>query len=349
MTSQQPSPRYVTPGIETHQYVECESGEVIENKISPPPGRYVGLDWIRCTGPQGLEIEVEATLDGWAPTAPKETRGAAWFQRGRLWEPGIQLSLGHSAGILQVDVRGSHLRLLDGDARVDLLRCLVDMGLRPTRLDGAIDYIGQDVAICDQAHAGCDAGELCGPRRFSPRHAFTSDGAPLQKLLALGARDSPLCVRIYDKGLEQGGMPPGYWERIETEFKGDKANGLAARLLSGEKLWSDVLFDYVLGAFDFKVVNGRSELVRRPRSDWWAQLIGTGPAVRIASAQQEQSFAKWHHWFRIAVGPRLIEIAQAVGMPVGALAEHLIDGVESGDSGGAVLHGALRQLGGAAG
>ena len=218
------------------------------------------------------------------------------------------------------------------------------LGLKPTRLDGALDFVGLQYQICDKAETSCEANQLCGLRRFSPRHAYTVDQVAIQKLLVLGARDSPVCARIYDKGLEQRGYPEAYWERIEAEFKGDRAIAVAHALIGDPTAAHVALQAHVLGAFDFREANGRTESARRPRVAWWQRVHGDATAVRTAVARKDSSFEKWMGWFRKAVGPRLLEIAEATNLPVGQLLEFLLDGVDPGSRGGPVVTGALQAV-----
>lgn len=127
-TTESPYPRSVTPGIENQ---EGHSG-------LPDPGVYVGLDWIRCTGPGSLLPAVESFLHDRFGGKAMANRGAKWFKNGYSWDPGVMLSWGHKAEIIQVDIQGQRLRLLDGAARIDLLRALMaPESYRTTRTGGS--------------------------------------------------------------------------------------------------------------------------------------------------------------------------------------------------------------------
>jgi|GEM_PF-3351132 len=123
-----------------------------------------------------------------------------------------------------IDVQGQALAGLSGDESIRLLLDLLAFGLKPTRIDLALDFVGQDRELYRHALASCEAGELFGIRKYKITEDQTVSGEPLERTLHLGSRDSPVFVRVYDKGLEQARCAPlGYWERIETEFKKERA------------------------------------------------------------------------------------------------------------------------------
>lgn len=329
MTAEGIYPRSVTPGIENHEW----------GPRLPEPGVYVGVDWIRCTGPEALRPVVDDLLIAEFGEQTKTCRGAQWFKHGTIWEPGVMLSWGHRADICQVDVQGQRLRLLGGSARVALLRRLIDLGLKPTRIDGAMDWMGQEVGVCRDAKASCMRGELCIVRKYRLDDEYTAGGVPTRRQVSLGRRDSPVCARIYDKGLEQGVAPPGWWERLEIEWKANRAMAVCAVLCERGREWMRDLVSLVFGAVDFREVCGRSELARRPRAAWWASLIGGSAPTRPSPTQRDASFERWCLWLRSACGPRLLELARAVDAPPSRVLDWLLAGVEPGSDGGPVVDG----------
>jgi hypothetical protein len=56
-------------------------------------------------------------------------------------------------------------------------------------------------------------------------------------LLKLGKRASAICARIYNKGLEQAVAGPSLWERIEVEFKDDRAPQAALGFVKAKQDW----------------------------------------------------------------------------------------------------------------
>ncbi len=321
-------PRSVTPGIETQ-------GDVSE---IPPEGVSVGLDWMRFTAPDQMREELRDLLETWFPEAkPEQSSGAKYFKHGLAWKPGVLLSWGHSAEVCMVDVQGGRLRLMSGGERIRLFRCLMDKGIAPTRLDGAIDFVDQALDICGHAEASCRSGELCRVRRWSPNNEYESNGIPTRLLLKLGSRESPVCGRIYDKGLEQRAAGLGRWERVEIEWKDDRAATVAHELYHAANKWPATLASLVFGAIDFRESNGRSELARRPRVAWWERVIAGHKTVAVSPAMEAKTFERWHEGLVRSYGRRLLEMADAVGKPVGELVTMLLAGVTPSDNGGALV------------
>jgi DNA relaxase NicK len=238
-----------------------------------------------------------------------------------------------------VDIQGARLKLLPGHKRVEWLRLLLGAGLSPTRIDGALDFVGQGVMLHQHATKSCIDRELCLLRTWGPDDKYTAHGVPKRLHLRLGDRESAVCARIYDKGLEQGCALPGHWERLEVEWKEDRAGQVATTLVSAGDRWPDVLASLIFGALDFRERNGRSELARRPQVKWWADLVQGQETIGVRPEEVDKSFEKWRDWLRVAAGPRILELAEAVGEPVGKLCERLLEGVEPGQKAGPILAG----------
>ncbi|MDX9912888.1 MAG: replication initiation factor domain-containing protein [Phycisphaerales bacterium] len=310
----------------------------------PEPGVEIGLDWIRCTGDEELYEKLKNYLWSWLGPHDRAGRGAMYFREGEWWDPGICLSRGHKDRICMIDVQGARLRTMRADDRVALLRVLLEMGMKATRIDGALDFIGQRLDLHRHALASCRAGELCVARSYGEHDRFSADGTPLRLHLSIGARDSPTCSRIYDKGLEQSVAPPGVWERLEVEWKQHNASVVATNLVTAGDRSRWMLLEFILGAFDFREPNGRSELDRRARSDWWERIVGTVQTARPAPARKDESFEKWLAWLQRCICPRLLEFSQAAHITPEALLTRMLVGVEPSTTGGQLVAGCVEWL-----
>jgi len=196
---------------------------------------------------------------------------------------------------------------------LDLASRIMMMGFRCTRIDLAVDHVMQEFDLYEHALASCRAKELCIMRTYEPDEAFKVDGTPIKKLLKLGQRESEVCARIYDKGLETKLLPVGQWERFEVEIKHARANEVCMALVSAGSKYNIRLWEYVIGSIDFRICNGRSERSRRPRAAWWAEYIGQSIPKRIKPVPKESSLEQWCEWFRTAAGRRLLQIANELG------------------------------------
>jgi len=323
--SQATHPRLVPPGIESHL------AEVEKYARAPDPGVYCGLDWIRMTHHEHKLDETREFLNRWFGRKSKQTRGAIFFSGGEEWEPGVQLSYGHNAGVIMVDIRGARLRTMDADDALKLLFEIARIGFKPTRLDGAIDYVDQNVNLVEQALASCERGELTGLRSFEVSMGHTIAGVPEKRMLRIGKRDSALCARLYDKSLEQKCGPAGQWERLEVEFKDERAVELLRALQDAGSDWVDVLASRTLGAFDFRENTGRREIARRPRVAWWADLVDRCDPEKPQLQRQKPIFARWAIGFRTSYLARARQLAEEVGVPLGVMVEWLAEGVPADD------------------
>lgn len=330
MSAPADEPRVVTPGLETQWWTD---------KSKLEPGIFAGLDWLRCTGPDLLLDRLHSWCRARFGKHDRTTHGAAYFKRGWEWEPGIQISFGHAADVCMIDLRGERLRITPADDSIQILDELTAIGMKPTRIDLAIDWRWQDLGICEAARASCERKELCRLRSFEPRWKRLATGIPTKKLLQLGNRESAVCARIYDKGLEQGIPVPGIWERLEVEFKKDRAESVASTLLEAGADWLERFISLTFGGLDFREHNGRSELDRRPRARWWADLIGASQPIMVRPQEDAASFEQWRHAFQRSYGGRLKQIARALNVKPGVVAEQLLEGVDPTED----RHGLMRE------
>jgi len=305
----------------------------------PPPGIYIGLDWLRFTGPQGFHLpKLEQFLQDLAGTKPEQNKGAAYFTEGKLWKPGILMSWGHRSEVCQVDIQGGRLRLMSGDDRIKLFRTLMEHRIMPTRIDGYIDFVDQGHDLYANSKASCERNELCRLRSYGDNSHRTVGQRPDRLHLNLGRRGSSVCGRIYDKGLEtKTTKTAGQWERLEIEWKGDRVREVALRLYEAGVEWATMLTALVFGAVDFREVTGQTQLKRRPRCEWWEHAVARHGEVVTSPASKSPDLARWAEAFRVTYGRRLLEMSVAVGRPVDEVLAWLLTGLEPSDNGGLLV------------
>ncbi len=332
-------PRSVTPGIENHS----------EHTQLPPPGVYVGLDWLRFTGFEDLYRDrLQHLLQEFAGTTPDRNKGAAYFTDGMLWKPGILMSWGHRSKVCQVDIQGGRLRLMNGDERAELFRAIGRMGMKPTRIDGCIDFVDQGQELYVNARASCERDELCRLRSYGDNSRRTVGQRPDRLHLNLGRRDSPVCGRIYDKGLEtKTTETAGRWERLEIEWKGDRVQEVGRQLYGADAEWAAMLTALVFGAVDFREVTGQTKLDRRPRCQWWEGVVARHDEVVTSPASKSPDLARWIEAFRVTYGRRIMEFAAAVRRPSEEVFEWLVYGLQPSDNGGLLVKEFTRVYGAA--
>lgn len=313
-------PRSVTPGIENQP--------ITENRVQvPPAGISSRPDWIRLVGLQSqLTWLMNHLCKAYGECVPHS--GAKFFRAGALWHPGILLSWGHKSEIIMIDLQGSRLACTPVEEFMKLTFDILRRGFRCTRIDLAVDHVELDIALHRHALCSCKAGELCKLRTYSDDSEFKADGTPLRYLLKLGKRTSPICARIYDKGLETKTLPAGQWERFEVEFKDERANEVCMALAdAGDKL-HELLWGYVIGAVEFRIVNGRSELARRPFVKWWQKYVGQSTPILCPPSPKPSSFDTWWEWARTGFAARFLQFSEILDVSPESLLTALIDGLK---------------------
>lgn len=230
-----------------------------------------------------------------------------------------------------LDLHGDLLSRINGHEGMDLLRAMWNSGWKITRVDGAIDFVGQNRSIVDNVRASCLAKQLCRMRHYKEGFAGQSIHDMSEKCMNVGRRRAEVCARIYDKGLEQKWCISDWWERIEVEWKGERALVVAAALVHAGEGWSRALVERIVGAFDFREQNGRSELKRRPRVKWWADLLeGLEPTV-TRPIERDPEIRRWIEGFRRSYGAVLLAMKEASGLSWDEVIEWLLSGVQSND------------------
>lgn len=262
----------------------------------------------------------------------RPSKGAAFFRQGERWPHGAQVSWGHSDSRVMLDFQGGLLARISGEDGMKLLRAIWNRAWKITRIDGALDFIGQGKSIVDNARASCMAEELCLMRSFGERFRLRSKFDVQQKCVDLGRRDAEACARVYDKGLEQGWCIPNWWERIETEWKGEKALTVASALVHAREDWASELVSRIVGAFDFREQNGRSELKRRPRVLWWAALLAGLHPVPTPPTDRDPELQRWVGGLRHSYGAVLVAMKEASGWSWEKLMDCFMAGLEANDA-----------------
>ena len=96
---------------------------------------------------------------------------------------------------------------------------------------------------------------------------------------------------------------------------------------AGEQ-YNELLWEYVIGAVDFRINNGRSEHARRARCQWWEEYIGQSTPLRITPIPSESGLDQWCGWLRRSALSRVIQLASIQGKAPIELLQELLVGVE---------------------
>jgi hypothetical protein len=283
----------------------------------PEPGVSVGLDWIRVTASAGLFEQVREWVCGrFGEPVEGEHRGMYFYRCRQDFGLGARLLWGHaSASSLCVELPGSVLASFDGEDRVAMLRELLELGCVPTRLDGAVDVVRPGVDLVERIAAACEAGCLCGARRWKPDHEFDAVGAASQLMVRIGRRGnegSGRYVRAYDKGLEQG-RERNQWQRLEAEFADSVAEQVGHALVHAGAGWVRTLAAMVAGSFDLRVGDRSQRVAARTRVVWWAEFVAGLDAVCVRAVRVLSTAAGKLRHLREAVAPTLVALCRENG------------------------------------
>jgi hypothetical protein len=199
-----------------------------------------------------------------------------------------------------------------------LLRDLRAAGGACTRLDVRRDLQGEGIDLIERCIASCERLELCRVRRFAPiyeRDAAT--GRLTGHGVYLGSRASEQFIRVYDKGLEQGGpeFPAGHWVRFESQLRRDRAELAAVELIdrATPETWRERAGAILCGVVDFREVTGDPNLERRPRCRWWMEFIAGFGSCRPEQGRRRVQLEDRVSWLERAVVPSLQATAELLG------------------------------------
>ena len=124
--------------------------------------------------------------------------------------------------------------------------------------------------------------------------------------LYVGAKSSPVLIRIYDKAAERGFDHSLHWIRVEQRLRDDRALVAVAKILQHEdigKVFSGVLHNY----FSFRTPGADTNKSRWPVAAYWAQLIGEAEKISLwISPGEPYNFNKTQRHLVLQYGQALI-------------------------------------------
>jgi len=277
------------------------------------------IDWFRASA-DGCELldPVTFRLAEWLGPW-RECGGRHGYKLGRRFMYWVEVWYTPSGGMC-VDLTGDALALLAWTDKVALPAWLLMHGMYCTRIDVAIDYRAEPLApakggaaitLIEDARRSAERGELCRCRVEKANDEYTNRVRTRHEhdFGRRGKEGSGRYVRIYDKGLETGECPEGRWVRWEAEFSKDHAHEAALKLLSGgPDEAATLLRPLALGCVDFRVNTGDAHLHRRPRVQWFHDLLEDQAPLRVAPRRERSTLQSYAGWVRRAVLPTLADM-----------------------------------------
>jgi DNA relaxase NicK len=211
-----------------------------------------------------------------------------------LWHP-EKLNMG-----VHVSLPSKALALLPelGYSAMDILKMVVSLGGKPTRLDIAIDT---DQTTVEEVEASYDRGEYVGKmRNVSVRASKSGRGRTLYfGGRADGKRGSNIrrFARVYDKAAEQN--VSGVWSRAEVEFRHEHAGTALTHILAGKNPAG-----LILSTIDFRQ-GDQKNTDERLRLGWWSAWVGAAERVCFAIQTVKKTIEEMYEWVKLQCGPTL--------------------------------------------
>jgi len=137
----------------------------------------------------------------------------------------------------------------------------------------------------------------------------------LGRTLYVGSPTSRRRLRVYDKGIESGGLIEG--TRVELQERDEAADECARQLLGSEPL-AVVFAGRLAGFIDFREHDGEN-VTRWRRSAWYERLIGEVGRARAVAPVEDTTPEQAEEWVRRQVSPTFAALARLGMLDVGAL------------------------------
>ncbi len=238
------------------------------------------IDWLSLSFPPNVQIEtLEQLLQGLVLPGELQISGGG---------SGYKSSLRNQDRSIELLLNGGHERMgphliLKGKAckrfqdELPLLTSQsVAAGANAVRLDLSVDE-PSGLLDLDEIQTSLKDGCCVSKYRKEPRvEAFyhPKNGKVVGKIIRFGSRSSKVCVRFYDKSMQQ--KEDFHWLRVEIELKKEVAMQVVESWLAGVSL--DELFFSILSTYlSFKRRRDDSNRSRWPVAPWWQLFLDQGP------------------------------------------------------------------------
>ena len=293
-------------GYRARKEVSTSNYKQFLERASIDDGVIASLDWLSVTYPYSEPwLDVLPYLPGLQPL-----KTGSRFLSGKHYDVVLPLQAGrvsaHSErpemGISLV-VTGENLRAMRQDwqgSEIDLLRVLLGDSGRASRLDVALDVVGDDSAtVHSMVEAYSSGGVISTARRAEFWQGLSLEDKPAHEVpgtFYLGSRQSDRYLRVYNKAAEMEDLKRA-WLRTELQSNGKHAGFVGA----------------LSSSFDDFGVYARS-LVSEFVScglDWWQKMVSGAVSVPKFRATKQNDTDNW----LIRVVAPVIEERIAQGAP----------------------------------
>lgn len=348
------NPPYVTRGWNSQ---ECHSGAKNGGAVpSQKAPAIMGMHWLRGSLPGEEKSWAVSFLDRLFLASDDDRHesheyGFWRYDRHYRWQNGVMLMY-HATpagdaltkGRIAVEVPGHVLDTLDMYDVMLLCAALAAHGWQTSRMDlyfddferivtpRQIESLVREVSLYGNQPIRED---WTGFMDLTPNHEYRRGKGCVREEIAFGRRGkmgSGKYLRIYDKGLESGGVNTAI--RYELELSDKRAQKAFDMLLGtlcenwNPEVTASLIGAIIGGCIDFKQRNGRKNVKRCPRYAFWQRIIDKiGAESVLRPKDPEKSIERGERWvhkqvagtiqmLRIAYGtevflPMLFDLAEA--------------------------------------
>ena len=260
------------------------------------------VDWLRITG----KGEAETLLQMIDKSTPQDCSPREWkdvyYQHASNWEAaGIMFKHGNRKNPLAwaIDVTGHGCGFYGPERLTRLLRASHDIAqdVKISRIDCAVDLQmgNQDPSVLQEILEANRAKEL--------KEGWDNHEGNKGITAYIGARTSPVFMRVYDKGAESGAIHH-QWIRFEAEFKRKRAAAMYAPF-TGTDDWSTLAHQYAAGA-------AQEIKARLPKT--YQRVFEVEPRTDTITSEMA-ALDSWISAFKQQYGARIITMAHMYGIP----------------------------------
>lgn len=312
-----PAARPQAVGAEISQSPKGNTGDKLTRDV------VIRHDWLNMTFPVASRDLVQQVIEQYLGASVRRERGANTYAESVGWDVGCLLAWSEARPECWLSMNGDSCDLILPEHKLELLRELMKLGGKCTRIDVAIDVV-RDLVGMEDVHAAARADQVVGFRRYDPRRVLRdmSTGELEQDQANFGRRGrdgSGRYVRVYDKGLESDGKLD--FIRFEAELSGDTAAHVFSEYICYCEDQADlerVLGRLAVGSIDFAEKTGaHSHRDRYKRLGWWDRIVSLVGSARVKVERVPATLERSVEWLKTAtpvVLARLVQVVDNAGM-----------------------------------
>ena len=289
--------------------------------LSTVTGKYSHLDWFSGTFATNCHAALLAVLQKYFPEPDRKTdaKPTMSYHMAERWNYGVLISTTADYARSHISLSGEALEWLSHEGFLSLIRELSELGIKPTRIDVALDDYDRELSLDWHREQISLSKTLCYFRKANCISDLINDRLETIYLGRRGGSGSGVFYRIYDKFIQSEGKINAI--RYEAEFTGDKVKTVFGMLLECSVTdigtYEDTVAGLVLGCLDYRHKEGGKQLSRVPRVSEWESFLGSTITLRVSvpKAAPKGEFNTTHFVKQYARSLVVLELQQADNLP----------------------------------